>query len=238
MATVYSFTLRIFGSGEHLDEVEQYLEGRLKKKPHGLFIRGLEEYWTPLNEHAPGVLCGRANGVLTVSGESKWGPATALLDLLREQFTSLNYSIQGCDEDLWFDEWEVLGAEEREIVRAAWVWLRGQCNGFDGFVVPFYLVKDGQPVSREQRQAHIAESMAETEREWREEHGYELTPEERETNNQILESMEACFPSTESGIIDLAEEIVTRDRVLKGLPKEMSTEDRASRDELEENREL
>jgi hypothetical protein len=207
MATVYSFTLRMFGTREQLDEVEQYLEGRLRRTPHGQFIRGLKKYWTQLADSTPGVLCERSDGDLIVSGLSKDGPAPALVNLLLTQFPSLTVAVEGCDEDLWFEKWEDLEPERRLITSGEWVWLRGQCNGFDGFVVAFYLVKDGQPVSREQRHAYIAKSMAETEREWREEHGYEFTPEEREANSRILESMEDRFPSTESGTYDPPEKI-------------------------------
>jgi hypothetical protein len=205
------------GTGEQLDEVEQWLEGRVERKPHGQFFRGLDEYWTELDEHAPGVLCERSEGVLILSGYAKWVPALDLVELLREQFPLLLFSIGSCDEDGWFDEWEVLGPEQRLTADGQWEYLKG-CGNVS-FGVMFHVVKDGQPVTREQRQAYATEAIAQLEREWREKHGHEFTPEERELNRIDIESWEDNRSYTESGTDD--------------PPDEMSTEDRAFIDESE-----
>lgn len=206
----YSFWLRVNGTEVQLNEAEQWLEGRVERTPHGQFFRGLEEYWTELYEHAPGVLCERSEGVLILSGWAKWVPALDLVELLREQFPSLLFSIASCDEDGWFDEWEVLGPEAQLTADGKWNYLKG-CGNVS-FGVMFHVVKDGHLVTREQRQAYATEAIAQLEREYREEHGHEFTPEERELNRIDIESWEDNRVYTESDTNDPLEEVSTDDR--------------------------
>ncbi len=206
----YTFTLRMNGTRDQLDEVEQYFEGRLERKPHGQFFRGFEGYWTQLYDHAPGVLCERSEGVLILSGYAKWVPALDLVELLREQFPSLLFSISSCDEDGWFEEWDVLGPEEQLTSDGQWERLHGSCNVTFG--VMMHVVKDGQPVTREQRLAYATEALAQLEREWCEEHGHEFTPEERELNRIDIESWEDNRTYAESGTNDPLDEMPTNDR--------------------------
>lgn len=181
MANMCSFNLRAFGTCEQLDEVAQYVKSRIKRSGDRLYIDG-DEWWAELYAKDVESVCQQTDDALEINGESKDVPGLHLARELSEKFPDLKIHIGGSDEEGHGELWELIGGEGRLLGRD------GLLTFWElGFGVGYWLVRDGQVVSSEQRQAAIAEQIACFEVGQMEDFGIEYTAEQKEQREAVIQ---------------------------------------------------
>lgn len=180
MANMCSFNLRAFGTREQIDEVAQYLMSRIKTSGDRPFIDG-DDWWAELYAKDAESACQQSDDALLVEGESKDVPGLHLAKELSEKFPNVKIHVGGSDEDGNGELWELIGGEGRLLDRDGALVFKEL-----GFGVGYWLVRDGQVVSPEQRQAWIAEDLAKIEASDKEEFGTEYTAEQQEQRQAVI----------------------------------------------------
>lgn len=180
MANMCSFNLRAFGTREQIDEVAQYLKSRIKTSGDRPFIDG-DDWWAELYAKDAESACQLSDDALLVEGESKDVPGLHLAKELSEKFPNVKIHVGGSDEEGFGVLWELIGGEGRLLERDGLLTFKEL-----GFGVGYWLVRDGQVVSSEQRQAWIAEAIASFEHCEMEDCGIEYTAEQKEQREAVI----------------------------------------------------
>lgn len=180
MANMCTFNLRVFGPREERDEVAQHLKSRIETTDGRLFINS-SDWWVKLWAKDAESACQQSDDALLVEGESKDVPGLHLAKELSENFPSVKIHVGGSDEEGFGELWELIGGEVRLLERDGPLTFREL-----GFGVGYWLVRDGQVVSSEQRQAWIAEEIASFEHCEMEDCGIEYTTEQKEQREAVI----------------------------------------------------
>lgn len=157
MANMCTFNLHAFGTREERDEVAQHLKSRIETSGGRLFINS-SDWWVELWAKDVESVCQQTDDALLLEGESRDVPGLHLAKELSETFPNVKIHVGGSDEDGNGELWELIGGAGRLLDRNGPLAFKEL-----GFGVGYWLVRDGQVVTSEQRQAWIAEEIERTE---------------------------------------------------------------------------
>ncbi len=180
MANMCSFNLRVFGTREERDEVALHLKSRIETSNCRLFING-DGWWVELYAKNVESAFQQTDDALLLEGESKDVPGLHLARELSEKAPNVKIHVGGSDEEGFGELWELIGGEGRLLERDGPLTFREL-----GFGVGYWLVRDGQVVSPEQRQAWIAEEIACFEDGEMEDCGIEYTIEQKAQREAVI----------------------------------------------------